>query len=126
MHDDFDKKEASLNPILKKALSYIETNFPKELTRDEIAENLEISPQYLSKLFSDECGLQLKEFINRCRVEKSLDFLRNDPSLQVKDVAESVGITDQNYFCRLFKKHTGVTPSNFKKNKFAQLSENKE
>lgn len=125
MGDDFDKKVAALNPVLKKVFSYIDASFPKGLSREEIAVHLDISPAYLSRLFRDECGLQLKDFINRCKIEKSLEFLKNNPSLQVKDVAESVGITDPNYFCRLFKKQTGITPTNFKKNHSLQVTENK-
>ena len=123
--DDFDKKVAALNPVLKKVFSYIGASFPKGLSREEIAVHLDISPAYLSRLFRDECGIQLKDFINRCKIEKSLEFLKNNPSLLVKDVAESVGITDPNYFCRLFKKQTGITPTNFKKNHSPQVTENK-
>ena len=126
LENEFDKKKRSLNPIFAKAISYIEDNFPKELSREEIAAKLDISPQYLSTLFKEECGLQLKEFINRCRIERSLEFIKDNPSLPVKDLAESVGMNDQNYFCRLFKKHTGKTPTDFKKIQTAQTSENKE
>lgn len=126
MGDDFDEKVAALNPVLKKVFSYIDKSFPKGLSREEIAVHLDISPAYLSRLFRDECGIQLKDFINRCKIEKSLEFLRNNPSLQIKDVAESVGIQDPNYFCRLFKKQTGTSPTEFKKKHFQQPPENKE
>ena len=126
LEDEFDKKKAFLNPIFAKTISYIEDNFPKELSREDIAAKLEISPQYLSTLFKEECGLQLNEFINRCRIERSLEFIKDNPSLQFKQVAESVGISDQNYFCRLFKKHTGKTPTDFKKTQAAQIVGNKE
>ena len=88
LEDEFDKKKTSLNPIFAKTISYIEDNFPKELSRENIAAKLEISPQYLSTLFKEECGLQLNEFINRCRIEKSLEFIKDNPSLQFKQVAD--------------------------------------
>ena len=124
--DSFDEKHASTSPVLKKALSYIETNFPKKLSREEIAEYLRISPEYLSRLFRDECGIQLKDFINKCKIEKSLEYIKMSPSVSIGDIAESVGISDPNYFCRLFKKQTGTTPTKFKKNHFQQTTENKE
>ena len=70
MGDDFNEKVATLNPVLKKVFSYIDTSFPKGLSREEIAVHLDISPAFLSRLFRDECGLQLKDFINRCGMSR--------------------------------------------------------
>ena len=119
------EKELSISPTLKKILSYIEKNFPEKLSREEIADYHSISPEYLSRFFRDECGIQLKDFINKCKIEKSLEYIKNSPSISIRDIAESVGIFDPNYFCRLFKKHTGTSPTIFKKNILTQVPENK-
>ena len=124
--ETLNERQDDLSPTLKKALHYIETNFPKKISREEIAEYLCISPEYLSRIFRDECGIQLKDFINRCRMEKSLEYIQSSPSISVGDIAESVGISDPNYFCRLFKRHTGANPTEFKKNHFLQTTGKKE
>ncbi|MDT8316943.1 MAG: response regulator [bacterium] len=122
----FNKKQDSISPTLKRTLSYIEANFPKKISREEIAEYLGISPQYLSRLFRDECGIQLKDFINKCKIEKALEHIKTNPSISIGDIAESVSISDPNYFCRLFKRHTGTNPTEFKKNLLLHPTENKE
>jgi len=122
----FNEKQRSISPTLKKTLSYIETNFPKKISREEIAGYLLLSPEYLSRLFRDECGIQLKDFITKCKIEKSLEYIKTSPSISIGDIAESVGISDPNYFCRLFKRHTGTSPTEFKKKIFQQSPENKE
>ena len=121
--EDFEKKTAVLSPLFIEALSYIEKNAHKGIFRNDVSDHLKLSPDYFSKLFIEECSMNFNEFLNRYRIEKSLKHLSKIPFMKIKDVAESVGISDMNYFCRLFKKHKGITPSGFQKNRHMQASE---
>lgn len=80
-----------------------------------MAAHLDITPAYLGRLFQKECGIGLKEYIERCKVEKSREQFANSPHVSIKKVAASVGISNVNHFCKLFKKYTGLTPSRFRK-----------
>lgn len=113
--DDFNEKTALLSPLLKETLLYIEGTLHKGISREDVSTHLNVSPDYLSRLFMDEYGMHLSDFINRRRIEKSRKYLEKVPFMKIKEVAEAVGISDQNYFCRLFKRHTGITPTDFQK-----------
>lgn len=107
-------KVSSLSPTVQRILSYIHRNYQKDFSRDEIAAELGLSPDYISRQFRKECCCTLNDFVNSFRVYKSIEYLTKSDK-KIKDIATAVGITDLNYFCRLFKKHTGFTPENFRK-----------
>ena len=115
MGRDFDEEAASLNPLFKETLSLIEQKIHQEISREDLSAALKVSPDYLSKLFMNQCGINLNEFINRFRIEKSREYLQQIPFMKIKEVAKLVGISDPNYYCRLFKKHSGMTPTDFQK-----------
>ena len=111
----YDAKMVLASPGIREALSIVQNNLKRNITRKEVAAHLDITPSYLSRLFKKECGIGMREYINRCRIEKGLEEIERDPKLKVKEVAALAGIHDANYFCRLFKKHTGLTPREFMK-----------
>ena len=70
---------------------------------------------YLSNLFKRETGITLTNFINQQKIRLAAQYLK-ESQLSIAQVSERVGIQDVNYFTRVFKKHMGVTPSDFRKN----------
>ncbi len=113
--DEYEAKMASVSHPIRKALRYIHQNYQGELTREKISNYLNISPDYLSRQFHKECGVHLKEYINRYKIHKSKEHFR-DLDRQMSDIASSVGFLNVNYFCKLFKDYTGITPKVFRKN----------
>lgn len=113
--DSYDARMSVASPTFKKAVRFVSRNLKRSVTREEVAAHLDITPAYLSRLFRKECGVGLKEYINSCKIEESMKCLVNNPHLPLSDIAASVGIGDVNYFCRLFKKQTGLPPGEFRK-----------
>ena len=111
---DYETRIAAISPTIKKALYYIGLNYQQDLTRNKVAGYLNISPDYLSRQFHKECELHLMEYLNQVRMHKSRQLLR-DGNRKIKDVAASVGITDDKYFSKVFKKHSSITPKGFRK-----------
>ena len=105
----------SLSIPARRAVDFIEQNFHSDICRDKIAAHLNITPDYLSRLFHRECGIELQEYVHLTKIEKSKEYLSNDFDMKIKDVAEAVGISDADYFARFFKQHTGLTPMEFRK-----------
>ena len=95
--------------ILNEALSYIEQNINSELKVSELASLTYLSAGHFRKVFKDSTGLTPMEYINTLRVSKAVQHLK-EGKCTVAEVAELVGISDPNYFTRLFKKVTGHTP----------------
>ena len=99
--------------LVKQSLEYIENNLGKDISLNMISEKLNISSYYFSKLFNEETGEGFIEYLTRTRVEKAKDMLK-DPSKSIKEVGSECGYSDPNYFSRIFKKATGMTPTEYK------------
>jgi len=112
--DDFTARIQSVGLTVKRALDYIEAHFQQECRRENIATHLDISADYLSRLFHKRCGLHLTEYITLCRLNLSREILVKHPGMKVKHVALHVGMADVDYFCKLFKKQSGFTPNKYR------------
>jgi len=109
----FTDKETNENEIIKNVINYIKENFSKDINLQDVAEVSNISYHYLSKMFKNATGKGFNEFLNEVRVKRALQLLLN-PELSIKEVSMSVGIPDPNYFSKVFKKISGVSPSEYK------------
>lgn len=98
-----------------KALQYIQSYYPDSLTLPQIAQIAGLSPNYFSSLFKKEMGSSFLEYLNRYRIEKSMELLLNT-SLKTYEIAWKCGFSDEGYFGKTFKKYTGMTPNEYKKN----------
>lgn len=92
---------------------YIIANLTEALSLEQLAKIAETSPQHLSRLFRKECGLTITDYIRKQRIGEAKWMLQssNNP---IYEIAESLGFSSQNYFCNVFQKETGMTPSEFK------------
>lgn len=97
------------------ARKYIEKNYRNyECSVQSVANHIQIDRTYLYRLFKSETGMSVIDYINHCRISKA-EVLLIDDSISIKDVAYSVGFTDQMYFSKVFKKLKGQTPTEFRR-----------
>lgn len=95
--------------IIRKALTYINTDLCADLRLNVLAEMLNVNASYLSTLFKKEVGMTLTDYVNKSRVEHAQKLLLCT-DLPIKSIAQQCGIPDIYYFTRLFKRITGTTP----------------
>lgn len=95
-------------------ITLVQYDLTADLRLSTIAEKLNVNPSYLSDLFHREYGCTLTEFINRQRIDHGIILLQRSGK-PVQEIAAECGISDVNYFIRLFKKQTGVTPNGYRK-----------
>ncbi|MEN6593509.1 MAG: helix-turn-helix domain-containing protein [Clostridiaceae bacterium] len=107
------KADEKANRIIAKAKTYIDRNFCRELTLEEVSREVHVSPYYFSKLFKEQTGDNFINYITLKRIETAKQLLR-DGRLNVKNICCEVGYSDPNYFSRLFKRFEGVTPTEFR------------
>lgn len=100
--------------MLHKAKEYIEIHYADSLTLEQVAEYVELSPFYFSKLFKDRFGLTFIDYLTEIRISKAKSEMA-DPGKSLKEICYSIGYKDPNYFSRVFKKHTGLSPTEFRK-----------
>jgi len=101
-----------------KAVDYIEQNFAENISVNEIAEALGISRKHLYMIFNDILKISPKQYLIFYRIEKACMRLKTS-SQSILEIAESVGYMNQFYFSKEFKRLTGMTPSEYRKNPYA-------
>ena len=90
-----------------KAKKYIEKNFQTPLSVAEIADQLKISPNYLSSLFRQEFGITIIKYTNQLRMQEARKLIK-EQKYTIAEIAQRVGLSDTRYLQRLFKKHYGL------------------
>ncbi len=102
------------NPNMKRLLAYIDEHFAEPLTLTELAKHFHFNPSYLSSAFSAYNKLGFSEYLNTVRVKKASSLLRAGED-SISEICGKVGYSDQSYFCKVFKKFTGFSPSQFRR-----------
>ncbi|WP_186445980.1 response regulator transcription factor [Paenibacillus cremeus] len=92
---------------------YIDNHIGEDLSLVRLAKVIHFNPSYLSRLFKQECGLNLSEYIEKVRIEKARELLKQD-ELKIAEVGVLVGYEASHSFTRFFKKTTGVTPQEYR------------
>lgn len=102
--------------LSEQAIRYMTENYQHNITIESLAQLLNYSPQYISRKFKEQTGNSPINFLIMLRMDKAQELLlTSDATLQ--EVAASVGYPDMFYFNRMFKKHVGVAPGQYKKRK---------
>lgn len=104
-HDATPRKRAMIGQVLRK----VEAHLTDPIDVADLAADVCMSPNYFRTVFKEVTGLSPNNYLNRLRITRSLDYLR-EGALTIAEVAEAVGILDPNYFSRLFKKIVGHPP----------------
>lgn len=100
---------------------YIDEHYATPLTRESVAQAFYISPNYLSHLFQKTGAVGFNEYLTHTRLEHARQLLKGY-DLKVKEVAHACGFVDSNYFCRLFRKNTERSPSEYRRQYHSQLT----
>lgn len=107
------EREEQAFSIVDAAASYIERNYQRELSLEEVAEQVHLNPYYFSKVFKQQTGETFIDYITRIRIEHAKQWMSNK-DMSLKEICYLVGYNDPNYFSRVFKKVTGITPSEYR------------
>ncbi|MDR2177480.1 MAG: helix-turn-helix transcriptional regulator [Treponema sp.] len=102
------------SPLTRNVINTIDFNLREPLSLKFLAENFNVNPSNLSTQFKQEKGMTLTGYINTKRMEHAASLLRGSGTY-IQEVAEQCGFLDINYFSRLFKRHYGLSPREFRK-----------
>lgn len=101
--------------IVAKTRQYIDENYTRHLSIQEMAEKFGYNYSYFCIIFKKHIGLSPNEYVIEKRINKAKSLLLASPDLSIRDIAAFIGYDDAYYFSRIFKAVAGVTPSAFRK-----------
>lgn len=107
-------RHENLDPLTLKITSYINANLDKRITLDDIGRLTFFSPIYCDTVFKRETGRSIIDYLIERRIDEAKKYLI-DNTMSLSQVAELCGFADYNYFCRVFKKRVGITPTAYRK-----------
>lgn len=93
---------------------YIMDHSNEDISLETLAKKVDLSPIYISKIFKEKLGINYIDFLTECRIEKTKKLLA-DSELSLKEITFEVGYHDPNYFSKVFKKMSGISPSDYRK-----------
>jgi AraC family transcriptional regulator, arabinose operon regulatory protein len=103
---------------LKPLFQYIDDNYYKPLTLEDLANATGVTATHLCTLFKKATNIRIFQYINSVRIQKSKELLLQNPQMHIREVAYLSGFDDANYFCSVFRKQEQMNPSQFRKNHY--------
>ncbi|MFI3201980.1 MAG: AraC family transcriptional regulator [Eubacteriales bacterium] len=100
--------------VVNQIVTYMDHHYMEKISLEQIAENMYLSPFYISRIFKSELGEAPITYLINKRLEKAKNMLETDLDMSVQNAAVCVGYQDVYYFSRLFKKKYGYAPSKAK------------
>lgn len=102
-----------MNPLIRDVIVYMETNYAENLTLDTISRQFAIDPTYFCKLFKKTVGTTFVNYLTDIRIKKAMQLIR-ETNMPNYLIAEKTGYQTPEYFSKIFKKKTGLSPKEYK------------
>lgn len=102
------------HPAVRKALEAIQQNYAKRIGLEELADQLDMTGEYLSYLFRRDVGVTFSTYLRNYRIERACELMRSGIT-STYELAQSVGFSDAKYFCRVFRQVTGQSSGEYLK-----------
>ncbi len=117
--------ETTDNETVQLILTYIEEHYSKKITIDDISKYVHLSKNYMQNIFKQEMHTTIMQHLNNVRVNNARSQLIRYPERPIYKIATDCGFEDASYFGYIFKKQTGSTPANFRRNPYTAINTRK-
>ena len=108
----YQEASGGKNAVITKVKSFIERNYPEDIGLNKLSDLFHINASYLTRIFKEEEGYSINEYIVKIRVENAKRILESG-KVNIQKLAEAVGYEDSTYFFKVFKRVTGMTPREY-------------
>lgn len=108
-----DQRKPRHQKIMRQVMHYMETHYMKPLTASSLASQFGLSPKYFGVLFKANTGLAVHEYLLDIRMRQAKDLLVHT-RMPIKQIAQEIGVCDEYYFAKLFKRHERLTPGAYR------------
>ena len=114
LSQQFGNNDTRENNYCELAQKYLNENYMRDMNITDVADHLDISYSYLSKIFRIKAGITLTDYLNNVRIENSKKYLE-ETFLTLNEIAEKVGYNNVQSYQRFFKKYMNITPGDYRK-----------
>lgn len=115
VQDNMQRQEnSSFSGLVRRTKAYIDAHYTEDISIEELGNRNGKSANYISHIFKKETGIPIVSYINKLRIEEACNLLRNT-DLTVYEIARVVGFKNHNYFAKIFKQFSDVTPLEYRK-----------
>lgn len=111
------------NEIILKAIEYINENFNKDISLDDVASHVALNPRYFCTYFKKNMGESFVDYLIKVRIENAKKIIDENDDMKTSLLYEYVGYKSAPYFYKIFKSYTGMTPSEYKAREAEEESE---
>lgn len=105
-------RQKTKHVAIEKAIQYMEDNYGRDLTQQEVASHVNMNVTYFSLLFKEQMELSYIKYLTKIRIDKAKGMLRE--GISVQDISERVGYYHARHFTEVFKKYVGITPGQYR------------
>jgi two-component system response regulator YesN len=99
-------------PVLSRILFFIHEHYADDLTLATLSDAFQLSRQYIMRLFQKHMHTTVTHYLTQLKMNHALELLRHS-SFRINEVADMLGYHNTYYFCRLFRQHFGMTPTEY-------------
>lgn len=107
-------KSPKLKELIQAAISYIKNNFERDISLEDIARYVFLSPGYFIRVFREVTGTSPINYLLKLRIQRAMELLAETDD-RIVDIALSIGFSSQQRFNEIFKKHNGITPTQYRR-----------
>ncbi|MCR5684171.1 MAG: response regulator [Lachnospiraceae bacterium] len=111
-----EKKNESTVDVVEASKAYIDANYTRNITLEDLSMAVNVSSYYLSRIFKENTGENFIDYLTRLRIDRAKELL-GTTSYSMKEIGVMSGYSDPNYFSKTFKKNVGVTPTEYREGK---------
>lgn len=113
VHSEQQNISVNDDPTVSKIMDYVSEHISEPLTLSEIAQVMHFNAAYLGTLFKKKTGLSFIDYLNRTKIDRSIEYLHN-PKISISEISELLGYKSEAYYYELFKKYYNMTPSQYR------------
>ena len=120
---EMSEPKLSRSDVMRRVKFHLTQNYASPISLEKLAQHFEISAANLSRLFRHEFGVGFSRYLTELRLESAVALL-NSTALPISEVAMRCGFSTSGYFIRVFRRHFGVTPKDYRRRERRKVDEN--
>ncbi len=114
------RQGAESRQFSRQLLEFLDGHYDEDITSEQIGQLFAYHPSYFCRLFKQTFGVPFRQYLAEYRIQRAIfEYLNpvRNPGMNISEIAVKVGFSDVNYFSRVFKRYTGMTPSEYRRRK---------